>query len=247
MAVDDPVWLVDLGTMEYEKAWHLQKKTAQAIWSEGGPEVLYLVEHPPVYTIGRAAHGQQQNVLWDEVKRRAAGIQLFEVDRGGDATYHGPGQLVAYPILDLGHRDQRDLHRYLRGLEEAVIDTLAEWSIAARRLPPHTGVWVGEEKVAAIGVKASHWVTQHGLALNLDPNLDHFTGIIPCGIRDLGVTAMAKLVQSPPSMEAVKGRLAYHLAEVLDLDLMAGGLADLERAWAAPPTQAVISRGGRRG
>ncbi|MBX5466033.1 MAG: lipoyl(octanoyl) transferase LipB [Firmicutes bacterium] len=208
-------WLIDLGRMEYAEAWAWQRHAAHGVRTGRHPEVLFLVEHPPVYTVGRGARGSLENLLWDEATRRAAGIGLFEVDRGGDITYHGPGQLVAYPIVDLKTRG-RDLHRYLRSLEEAIIRALAAFGVTAQRLPPHTGVWVEEEKVAAIGVKASHWVTQHGLALNVCPNLAHFAGIIPCGIRDRGVTSLERLLGRPVSVEVVKPHLVAALEAVLE-------------------------------
>lgn len=227
------VWLVDLGRMPYQEAWTLQRTTAEAVLRRGLNEVVYLVEHPAVYTIGRAAHGQSSNLLWDEAKLTKEGIQLFEVDRGGDITYHGPGQVVAYPILNLDRPGDRDLHRYLRDLEEAIILTLADWNLAAGRFPPNTGVWIGGEKIAAIGVKASHWVTQHGLALNVHPNMDHFSGIIPCGIRDHGVTSIEQQLGHSPPLADVKAQLSCHLSEVFQIRLESLSLADL-RAFLQP-------------
>jgi lipoate-protein ligase B len=180
--------------------------------------VVILVEHPPVYTLGRAARGSRANLIWEPEKRAQEGIAFVEVDRGGDVTYHGPGQLVGYPILDLNGYG-RDLHQYLRNLEEALIRALHDFGIEAGRIPPHTGVWVGNEKIAAIGVKASKWVTQHGFALNVDPNLDHFQGIIPCGIHDKGVTSMARLLGRPIILEEIKPAVVHHLSEVLQLSL----------------------------
>jgi lipoate-protein ligase B len=227
------VWtvaLVDLGQMDYAQAWALQQQTAEAIRRESAAEVVYLVEHPPVYTIGRAAKGQQKNLLWDADRRSREGIQLYEVDRGGDITYHGPGQLVVYPILDLNRHERRDLHRYLRDLEEVVIRTLADFQIVAERFAPNTGVWVGDEKIAAIGVKASHWITQHGLALNVNPHMEHFSGIIPCGIADHGVTSMARVLGGPPNFSSVRDRLTFHLAEVFGF------------AWAPTPMMSMARK-----
>ncbi len=211
-------WLVDLGLSSYGEAWAWQRGAADAVRRGQWPDIVALVEHPPVYTIGRAAHGSKQNLLVDSAELLVRGIELYEVDRGGDITYHGPGQVVAYPIIDLNYQ-QRDLHRYLRNLEEAVIRALAEWNIEGTRTPPHTGVWVGVDKVAAIGVKASHWVSQHGLALNVCPNLDHFQGIVPCGIPDKGVTSMERCLGRPITPDEVKPSLTRHLGEVLGLDL----------------------------
>lgn len=217
---------VELGQMAYGPAWELQRQVGTAVQQGRLPDTVLTVEHPPVFTVGRAAHGSREHLLWDAGQRARLGIELFEVDRGGDITYHGPGQLVAYPILDLNHYD-RDLHRYLRNLEEALIRTLGEFDIAAGRLPPYTGVWVDREKVAAIGVKASHWVTQHGLALNVDPDLGHFAGIIPCGITEHGVTSMAKILGCPVALPLVAPVVVRHLGDVLQRSFQPLSLGDL--------------------
>ena len=206
-------YLVHLGRMPYQEAWDLQRQVGDGIRAGQLPDTFLLVEHPPVYTVGRGARGALTNLLWDEARRQAEGITLFQVDRGGDITYHGPGQLVGYPIINLNGYG-RDLHGYLRRLEEALIGALGEFSITADRLAPHTGVWVGEEKIAAIGVKASHWITQHGFALNVEPNLEHFMGIIPCGIQDKGVTSMSRLLKRPISLKEVEPVVERHLARV---------------------------------
>ncbi len=211
-------YVVDLGSMAYGPAWELQRQVGHQVGLGQLPDVIMLVEHPPVYTLGRAARGSHENLVWDAARREQEGITFVEVDRGGDVTYHGPGQLVGYPILDL-NRHGRDLHHYLRDLEEALIRALAEFGIDAGRMPPHTGVWVGNEKIAAIGVKASKWITQHGFALNVDPDLDHFAGIIPCGIQDKGVTSMRKLLGAPLTLDEVKPAVVRHLSEVLDISL----------------------------
>lgn len=205
-------YLVRLGRMPYQAAWDLQRQVGAGVLAGQLPDTVLLVEHPPVYTVGRGAHGSLDNLLWDEEQRREEQIELFMVDRGGDITYHGPGQLVGYPILDLT-RHGRDLHDYLRRLEESIIAAIAEFGIEGRRMPPHTGVWVGMEKVAAIGVKASQWVTQHGFALNVSPNLTHFAGIIPCGIQDKGVTSMERLLERPIGFEEVQPVVERHLAQ----------------------------------
>lgn len=185
--------LVHLGRMEYQQAWDLQRRVGEEVGRGTLSDTILMVEHPPVYTVGRSAHGSLANLLWDDERRRQEGIDLIMVDRGGDITYHGPGQLVGYPVLNLTRHGQ-DLHQYLRRLESAIIKSLAHWGVDAYQLPPHTGVWVGDEKVAAIGVKASQWITQHGFALNVNPDLTHFSGIVPCGIGDKGVTSMERLL-----------------------------------------------------
>ncbi|POB12104.1 MAG: lipoate-protein ligase B [Sulfobacillus thermosulfidooxidans] len=220
-------YVVDLGTMAYLPAWELQKQVGQRVGLGALPDIVLLVEHPPVYTLGRAARGSHENLVWDAAQRAKEGIEFVEVDRGGDVTYHGPGQLVGYPIFDL-NRHGRDLHRYLRDLEEVLIRTLQDFGIEAGRMPPHTGVWVGHDKVAAIGVKASKWITQHGFALNVDPNLEHFTGIIPCGIHDKGVTSMRRLLGTSITLEQVKPVVIRHLAEVFDVALTPVSLQSLD-------------------
>jgi lipoate-protein ligase B len=219
-------WVVDLGTMEYEATWDLQKKVALKVWQKQIPDVLLLVEHPPVYTLGRGARGSWQNLIWDQDKRNQEGITVVEVDRGGDITYHGPGQIVGYPIFDL-NRYGRDLHRYLRNLEEALIRALQEFDISAGRMPPNTGVWVGNEKVAAIGVKASKWITQHGFSLNIAPNLEHFQGIVPCGIQDKGVTSVQRILNRPIALDEVKPAVVRGLSQVFAVDFQVHPLSSL--------------------
>jgi lipoyl(octanoyl) transferase len=218
--------VVDLGRMEYGAAWDLQRRVHEAVRTGALPDTLLLVEHPPVYTIGRGALGSRSNVLMSDAEREAEGIALYEVDRGGDVTYHGPGQQVGYPIIHLD-RHQGDLLVYLRDLEEALIRLLRELGLDAGRLPPHTGVWVGEDKVVAIGVKASKRVTMHGFALNVAPNLRHFQGIIPCGIRGLGVSSLAVLTGRAWTLEEVRAPLLSHLGAVLGLTWEPVALPDL--------------------
>ena len=156
------------------------------------PDTLLLLEHPPTVTLGRG--GRESDLLTDEASLRARGIAVARVDRGGEVSYHGPGQLVGYPILDLRGHGQ-DLHRYLRDLEEVLIRTLAVWGLEGERVPGRTGVWVGDRKIAAIGIKVSRWVSLHGWALNIMTDLTPFRrDIIPCGIRDRGVTSLAELL-----------------------------------------------------
>ncbi len=218
--------LVQLGRMSYQEAWNLQRRVGEGVGSGALLDTVLLVEHPPVYTVGRSAHGSLENLLWDEKRRQAEGIDLFMVDRGGDITYHGPGQLVGYPILNLSHHG-KDLHRYLRFLEESLIRALQHFGIWAGRMPPHTGVWVGDEKVAAIGVKASHWITQHGFALNVSPQLEHFLGIVPCGIEDKGVTSMERLLGRQVSLQEVTPMVVEQLARVFEFQFRHVTPADL--------------------
>ena len=228
--------LVHLGRMPYREAWDLQRATGSAVERGVLPDTILLVEHPPVYTVGRGARGSLQNLLWDEDKRQSEGIELHMVDRGGDITYHGPGQLVGYPILDL-RRHGQDIHGYLRALEEAVMRTLARFGIDSERMAPHTGVFVGSDKIAAIGVKAANWVTQHGFALNVDPCLRHFTGIIPCGLGDKGVTSMARVLERPialseamPVVEQELGAVFGFRYRPLDVDALRAAISGAESA-----------------
>ncbi|MCC6730850.1 MAG: lipoyl(octanoyl) transferase LipB [Chthonomonadales bacterium] len=177
-----------LGRVPYAAAWQLQQELAAARAAADAPDLLLLLEHPPVITLGRAA--RPEHVLAAPGRLAALGVEVLRTDRGGDVTYHGPGQLVGYPVFDLARRG-RDLHAYLRALEEALIIALDTWHLEASRFAPRTGVWIGARKVAAIGIKVSRWVTIHGFALNAQPDLAHFDLIVPCGIRDYGVTSIA--------------------------------------------------------
>ncbi len=183
----------ELGRIEYGRALALQAEAAERC-RETGSETLFLLEHEPVYTLGRNADPRE--ILFTPARREELGISVYETDRGGRATYHGPGQLVGYPILDLSP-DRRDVRRYVRDLEESLIRTLADFGIEGKRSPLKdrvTSVWVGNDKIAAIGVHLSRWVTTHGFALNVATNLEHFLGIIPCGITDGGVTSMERVL-----------------------------------------------------
>ena len=214
-STQDPVpttaWLLRLGLVDYAKAWELQRCAVAARIADEIPDTLILVEHPHVYTLGRGGHAE--NVLLDEATLAAIGARLFWVDRGGDVTYHGPGQLVGYPIVHLG-RLGKDVHAHLRRIEEVLIRVLANFGLEGRRDPAYTGVWVGDEKIAAIGVRVSHWVTSHGFALNLDPDLGYFAHIIPCGIHHRGVTSLARLLGRPVSRAEVEPLVLRHFAEV---------------------------------
>lgn len=200
----------DLGLMPYEAAWDLQRTLVEGILA-GGEETVLLVEHPPVLTLGAAFHAE--NLLLPEDAYRERGIKVVRTDRGGDVTYHGPGQLVAYPLLDLARRD-RDLHRYLRGLEEAVIGVTRSLGLEGGRNPVNTGVWIENRKVCAIGVKVRRWVTMHGLALNCDVDLAPYATIVPCGIRgDYGVTSLGQELGRRVGVEEVKPLLVERLRE----------------------------------
>ncbi len=210
-----PIPLYDLGRVPYRAALAFQRRAVETRANGESPDVLYIVEHDPVLTVGRGARGENVRAGAAELSRR--GIDVVPVERGGDVTYHGPGQIVGYPIVALDALPGgRDLHRYLRDIEEALIDCLGSFGIAAGRRPPYTGVWAGDRKVAAIGVAVRRWVAFHGFALNVDPDLSHFDLIHPCGIRDLGVASMASLLGAAPAREDVIARLAAAFSRVWD-------------------------------
>lgn len=225
----------DLGLVDYATAWAYQKKLFQAIIDgkatdrelpadERVPtDHLLFCEHPHVYTLGR--NGQKSHLLMNEQELRDAGVQFFPIDRGGDITYHGPGQLVCYPIFDLEHFGS-SVHRFMATLEEAVIGTLEAWRIKAGRIDGLTGVWLDADdpskarKICAMGVRTSRWATMHGFAFNVNTDLSYFERIVPCGIADKGVTCMAKELGGLLDMAEVKERLKLELADLFEVELV---------------------------
>lgn len=191
-----------LGTVAYADAWDMQTRLHAERVGDKIPDTLLLLEHPHVYTIGR--RGSSDDVLWDVDTLRGRGVDVVETDRGGMVTYHGPGQLVGYPIIDLG--PGADLVGYLRKLEDAIIATLDGLGIEGGRDTANTGVWVNGAKMAAIGVRVTRGVTKHGFALNVSTDLSYFAGIVPCGITDRGVTSIAAELGSAPEVEEVASR-----------------------------------------
>jgi lipoyl(octanoyl) transferase len=207
--------LRQLGRVDYASALQLQQQFAAGRKQGLVPDQLLLLEHPHVITMGR--NGHMENLLANHDILSRAGISFYPTDRGGDVTYHGPGQLVGYPILDL--RDwKRDVGAYVRAVEETIITTLAEYGIQAGRIPKLTGVWVGERKIAAIGVHLSRWVTSHGFALNVSTDLSYFQYIVPCGLTR-PVTSMAALGVRA-SLEEVGAKLAVHFARIFDCQML---------------------------
>jgi len=198
-----------LGRVPYDDAWALQNKVADERRAGHVPDTLILLEHPHTYTIGRS--GTRDHVFLNQAQMAARGITCLDVDRGGDVTYHGPGQLVGYPIIDLGPKP--DVGLYLRSLESCLIDVLADFGIASARLSGYTGVWIADRKIAAIGIKVAQGVTTHGFALNVSTDLSLFTHILACGIRDKGVTSMALELGAAPSMAAVEGAVIARFSE----------------------------------
>lgn len=208
-----PLRLVEHDVLPYGEGVALQQRLVDARKSDEIPDTLVLLEHPHVVTLGVKVRTSRAHVLATDGHLLAQGVALFESGRGGDVTYHGPGQLVGYPILDL-KPDRTDAHRYVRDLEDVLIRVCATYGIDADRQQGLTGVWVGDEKVAAIGVRLSRWVTSHGFALNVDPDLAYFSLIVPCGIRDRGVTSLVRLLGRPVAMEDVRARVVTAFCEV---------------------------------
>ncbi len=203
--------LIDLGRRSYDETWALQKDLhGRTVADPTAPAHLVLVEHPPVITLGRRA--DKAHVLQSPAELERRGVQLRKVDRGGDVTYHGPGQLVVYPIMRLSGA-RRDVHGYFRSMEGVVIGLLGEYGIPAGRQPGLTGVWVGDDKICAMGVAIKRWITYHGLALNVNTDLDRFRLIRPCGIVGKGVTSIAKVLGREVPMEEVSVRLVRHFAK----------------------------------
>jgi lipoyl(octanoyl) transferase len=197
---------VDWGRTGYRDAWRRQDELVAARLAGAAPDTLVFTEHEPVYTLGMR-RGAEQNLVWSPPRLAAEGIEVVSTNRGGDITYHGPGQIVGYPIVSLEAR--RDLHAYLRFLEQVLIDTVARHGLAAARREGKTGIWLGPRKIAAIGVAVKRWVAHHGFALNVTTNLGHFAGIVPCGITDGTVTSLAaELGPRCPSLETVRAELA---------------------------------------
>jgi len=193
----DQILVQNIGRKSYKAVWDLQKEMQQQRIKGEIDDTLILVEHNPVYTLGKNAN--EDHLL----QSRDESIDVFNIERGGDITFHGPGQLVGYPILDLSNY-KKSVSWYMRTLEQVLIDTLIEFKIIAQRNDGLTGVWVGDEKIAALGVRISRWVTMHGFALNVNPDLSFYDGIIPCGIFDHGVTSMEQLLGKTQNNDNVK-------------------------------------------
>lgn len=225
------VAFADLGRMGYRAAWDLQERLLQqnlsvkkegAAPSSGTRHFLLFVEHPAVYTLGKS--GKLEHVLINEQQRAEKGIEFFHTNRGGDITFHGPGQVVGYPILDL-EKFYTDIGRYLRSLEEVVIRTLDEYGIKGGRSAGETGVWIdagkagAERKICAMGVRCSRWVTMHGFAFNVNTNLEYFNHIIPCGIKDKKVSSLQRELGREVSMEEVKEKLKRNFETVFETKL----------------------------
>ena len=198
--------ILDLGLSDYNDTWKLQKKLQSKRILGEIEDHLLLVEHPPVFTLGKNA--SKQHII-----NNSEDVSIIQTDRGGNITFHGPGQLVCYPILDLNHY-KRSITWYMRELEQLIIDVMGEYDIKASRKKGLTGTWVKDKKIAALGVRISRWVTMHGFSLNINPDLNFYKNIIPCGIKEYGVTSMAKIMGNEvPSMDEVKTKMTKHFTK----------------------------------
>jgi lipoate-protein ligase B len=223
--------VADFGIRPYAEMLELQRAAARArIARTLDQDLLMLVEHPPVLTLGRSS--RDAHLLANPEQLKARGVEVFEVERGGDVTFHGPGQLVGYPIIDL-KRHKQDLHWYLRQVEETLIGALATFGITAGRVPKYTGVWVGNRKIASIGVHARDWVTWHGFALNVSTELSFFDLIVPCGIPEVQMTSLERELGADVSMTTVIDRVTASLGEVFNLEPVSIDLTELTAQLAA--------------
>lgn len=227
--MSENVIFMDLGLKSYHEVWDYQESLLaknRQFKAEGHPEktenYLLFVEHRPVYTLGKSGH--MENLLLSSDRMKDKGIEFFHTNRGGDITYHGPGQIVGYPILDL-EKFRTDLNWYLRSLEEMIIRTMADYGLKGDRSKGETGVWMDpglhgkERKICAMGVRCSRWITMHGFAFNVNTNLSYFDGIIPCGIKGKGVTSLALEIGAPQNLSEVKSLLRIHFEEVFSASL----------------------------
>lgn len=214
-----------LGVVPYADGLELQQRLVEQRKAGEIPDQLLLLEHSPVITLGVKTRKDRSHVLATPEMLAAQGVELYESGRGGDVTYHGPGQLVGYPIISL-KPDRCDVHRYVRDLEEVLIQTAAHFGVTATRLPGLTGIWVGSEKLAAIGVRIARWVTSHGFAFNVTTNLSHFNLIVPCGITDKGVTSLERLLGRRVPMAEVEDAAIDAFCRVFERRQVAASMAD---------------------
>jgi lipoyl(octanoyl) transferase len=204
-----------LGVVRYQDALALQRALVEERRALHVPDVLLLLQHPPVITLGVKGDGGRSNVVAAASRLAELGIDISETGRGGDVTYHGPGQIVGYPILDL-RPDRCDVHRYVRDLEEVMARVCADYGLRATRHEGLTGTWIDEKKIGAIGVRISRWITSHGFALNVNTNLDHFNLIVPCGISNRGVTSLHRATGREVSISEVENALIRHFCDVFE-------------------------------
>lgn len=210
-----PLEVRRLGIVPYGEALALQRALVEERRAGGVPDLLLLLQHPPVITLGVKTGAARSHVVAPPGRLAALGVEVHEAGRGGDVTYHGPGQVVGYPIIDL-RPDRSDVHRYVRDLEEVMIRVCADYGVDAGRVAGLTGAWVGAEKIGAIGVRISRWITSHGFAFNVSTDLEHFSLIVPCGIADRGVTSLSKAAGRDVPLAEVEEALSRRFAEVFD-------------------------------
>ena len=203
----------DLGKIDYQAAWELQRELFDKRYKNVLPDILLLLEHNHTYTLGKTA--DKNNLIGSKNYLEENKISVYDIDRGGDITYHGPGQIVGYPIISLENW-KKDTHKYLRAIEEVIIRTCSEFGINSSRNEKYTGVWVEEKKIAAIGIKVSRWITMHGFAFNVNTDLKYFGGIIPCGIKDKAVTSIENELKQKVNIESVKKLILKHFKDVFE-------------------------------
>ena len=216
-SISKKIIVCDLGLIEYEKAWQIQKDFHKKRTLDEIDDVLFICEHPHTYTLGKTA--EMKNLLFDEQELHRKEITVFNIDRGGDITYHGPGQIVGYAILNLSNW-KKDTHLYLRALEDVLINTCKDYGIESGRNNKYTGVWIEDRKICAIGIKVSRWVTMHGFAFNVNTDLNLFDGIIPCGIQEKEVTTLSKELADEVSIKDVKAKVVNNFINVFDYNLI---------------------------
>lgn len=231
--------LYDLGLTSYQPVWDLQQSVQQRLIDEKRAvqkgefagqrlnDILLFVEHPHVYTLGKS--GKEEHLLRSMMELQQLEAEFIKIDRGGDITYHGPGQIVGYPILDLD-RHFTDIHKYLRYLEEVMIRVCADYGFEAGRIEGATGVWVDEAKICAMGIRCSRWVTMHGFAFNVNTDLRYFNNIVPCGIQDKAVTSLKELLGQEIDTHEVKKRIVFHFENVFEVSITSkGSLQEVEQ------------------
>lgn len=203
--------VIDLNTIDYNDAWSLQKNYFEERRNNSVIDTLFLLEHPHTFTLGKVA--DKNNLVWDENILAKKNVKVYDIDRGGDITYHGPGQIVGYPIIDLSLWE-KDTHQYLRALEQVIMNVCLDYGIKTTRKKEYTGVWIEERKICAIGIKISRWITMHGFAFNVNTDLSMFDGIIPCGIKDKEVTSLKKELNKEIDLNEVKERIVNNFVNV---------------------------------
>lgn len=210
------IQLLDLGMMKYHDAWNLQKQLFKEVTENRNTNYLLLTEHPPVITLGKSS--DDKNIVTNQDILESKNIDVVEIDRGGDVTFHGPGQIVGYPIFNL-ENFKKDIHWYLRSIEEVIIQTLVHFGISAGRIKDLTGVWIKNQKICAIGIKVTRWVTMHGFALNVSTQLDYFNHIVPCGISDKTVTSMEDIRNQEFLLDTVKQKICESFETIFNVDI----------------------------